>query len=55
MQTGTSASQDYQTPFAFTGTLDRVVGDLTPGPDTGSAEARSAEDDAKAKRAAVAE
>ena len=55
MQTGTPASDDYKIPFAFTGTLDRVVVDLTAGPDAGSDEARSAEDDAKAKRAAIEE
>lgn len=53
--TGTPASEDYQSPFAFTGTIDRVVVDLTPGPDAASGEARSAEDEAKAKRATAAE
>ncbi len=55
MQTGTPASDGYKIPFAFTGTLDRVVVDLSPGPDAASDDARAAEDDAKAKRAAIEE
>ncbi len=52
---GTPVSPDYENPFAFKGTIDRVVVDLTPGADAASAEARSAEDEAKAKRATIAE
>jgi len=55
MQTGTSASEAYTTPFAFTGTIDRVVVDLKPGPDATGAEAKAAEDEARAKRATVEE
>ena len=55
MQTGTPASDDYQIPFAFTGTLDRVVVDLAAGPDAASDEARSAEDKAREERAAIEE
>jgi arylsulfatase A-like enzyme len=52
---GTPVSPDYENPFAFTGTLDRVVVDLTPGPDAASDEARAASDEAKMKKATVAE
>jgi arylsulfatase A-like enzyme len=52
---GTPVSNDYENPFAFTGTIDHVVVDLTPGPDGTSAEARKAEDEAKMKKATVAE
>jgi arylsulfatase A-like enzyme len=52
---GTPVSPDYENPFAFTGTIDRVVVDLTPGADATSAEARKAEDEAKLKRATVEE
>ncbi|HTR12292.1 MAG TPA: hypothetical protein VMI72_03305 [Roseiarcus sp.] len=54
-QTGTPASDNYESPFAFNGTIDRVVVDLAPGPDTASGEASAAEDDAKAKRATASE
>ena len=52
---GTPVSPDYENPFAFTGTIDRVVVDLTPGADAASDAARSAEDEAKVKRANIAE
>jgi arylsulfatase A-like enzyme len=52
---GTPVSPDYANPFAFTGTIDRVVVDLTPGADATSDGARAAADDAKAKRATIAE
>ena len=55
MSTGTPVSDDYETPFAFTGTIDRVVVDLTPGADAASDEASAAEDDAKVKRATIEE
>jgi arylsulfatase A-like enzyme len=48
---GTPVSPDYENPFAFTGTIDRVVVDLTPGADATSAEARKAEDEAEIERA----
>jgi len=52
---GTPVSPDYANPFAFTGTIDRVVVDLTPGADATSDDARAAADDAKVKRATIAE
>ena len=48
---GTPVSPDYENPFAFTGTIDRVVVDLTPGADATSAAARKAEDEAEIERA----
>jgi arylsulfatase A-like enzyme len=48
---GTPVSPDYENPFSFTGTIDRVVVDLTPGADATSAEARKAEDEAEIERA----
>ena len=51
--TGTPVSDDYRSPFPFTGTIDRVVVNLTPGADAQSDEARKAQDDAKQKRATV--
>jgi len=45
--TGTPISEDYRVPFKFTGTLAKVVIDLTPEP-------LSAEDDQKLKEAKVA-
>jgi arylsulfatase len=55
MQTGTPSSEDYIIPFAFTGTIDRVVVDLTPGADASSNDARAAADAAKVKRATIEE
>ena len=55
MSHGTPVSPDYANPFVFTGTIDRVVVDLTPGADATSDDARAAEDEAKVKRAAIAE
>jgi len=52
---GTPVSPDYENPFAFTGTIDRVVVDLTPGADAASDEARAAADEAKVKRATIEE
>src|SRR5208337_5347441 len=46
---GTPVSPDYENPFAFTGAIDRVVVDLTPGADAASGEARAAVDEAKVK------
>jgi arylsulfatase len=52
MQTGTPTSEDYRTPFTFSGKIQHVVVDIAPGPDSASDEARSAEDEAREKRAA---
>ena len=52
MQTGTPTSEDYRTPFTFNGKIEHVVVDIAPGPDSASDEARSAEDEAREKRAA---
>jgi arylsulfatase A-like enzyme len=52
---GTPVSPDYENPFTFTGTIDRVVIDLTPGADAASDEARAAADEAKVKRATIEE
>ena len=52
---GTPVSNDYENPFAFTGRIDRVIVDLTPGPDAASAAALKAEDEAETERARNAE
>ena len=52
---GTPVSADYVNPFAFTGTIDRVVVVQQPAADATSAAARAAQDDAKEKRATLKE
>ena len=52
---GTPVSADYNSPFNFTGVIDRVVVDLLPGPDAASEETQKRQREAKQKRAAMAD
>ena len=52
---GTPVSNDYTNPFVFTGTIDRVVVDLTGAADAKSEEARKAQDEAKLKKSTLSE
>jgi len=51
---GTPASNDYDVPFAFTGTIDRVVISLE-GTGAAGVDAKQAEDEAKLKKATLSE
>jgi arylsulfatase len=52
---GTPASGAYEIPFAFTGTIDRVVVDLQDGPDAKSEDAAKAQDESKLRKAILSE
>jgi len=52
---GTPVSTDYDSPFNFTGVIDRIVIDLLPGPDAASEETQERQREAKQKRAAMAD
>jgi len=52
---GTPVSTDYTNPFVFTGTIDRVVVDLTGAAEASGEDARKAQDEAKLKKATLSE